>query len=253
MNAATLLDTLCSRYRTILGSNFVGMYVHGSYAMGSFNPLKSDLDYIIVCISEPDSETKKCIMDTTIAFERFGPAKGLEMHLMRRCDCEKYEHPPYFCLHYSGAHTQAYLSDPDIFVSRMHGRDMDLGAHLTVLTNRGYCVCGSDIADVFGPVPEEAYIESVLSDLGWSEGDCMYHVLNRCRTLAYIADGNIRSKAEGAKWALDNIETERWHSIIRDAFECCISDAVMSDVAGAEEFCRAADEYIGAHIGKTTN
>lgn len=237
MNADILLKTLSARYSEILGDNFVGMYVHGSFAMGSFNPLKSDLDYIIVCISEPDAETKKHIMDSTIAFERIGPAKGLEMHLMRRCDCEKYEHPPYFCLHYSGAHTQAYLSDPDGFISRMRGRDMDLGAHLTVLTNRGLCVCGPDIADVFGSVPKEAYIESVMSDLGWADGDAMYHVLNHCRTLAFAAEGLVLSKKEGAVRALKTA-TESDAELIAQALSCYESDAEFTDHSGAEIFCQ---------------
>ena len=67
MNADKLLSLLASRYREILSSNFVGLYVHGSYAMGCFNAAKSDLDFIIVCDDEPSGDIKKQIMDVTIA------------------------------------------------------------------------------------------------------------------------------------------------------------------------------------------
>ena len=250
MKPEILLTNLASRYRSIFSSNFIGMYVHGSYAMGCFNPSKSDLDYIIVCETEPDAKTKKQIMDATIAFERVAPAKGLEMHLMRRCDCENYVHPPYFCLHYSGAHTLSYLSDPDNHISYMHGRDMDLGAHLTVLTSRGLCICGPDISEVFGSVPKSAYIESVMSDMDWSEGDCMYHVLNRCRTLALMRDGLILSKKEGALWALDNMESAH-HPVIREALSCYETDKSMSSIAEAEIFCQKTLDMIKSFLPKT--
>ena len=251
MSAEKLLSILASRYSGILGDNFVGMYVHGSYAMGCFNAAKSDLDYIILCDDEPDADIKKQIMDVTIAYERFAPAKGLEMHLMRRCDCAEYIHPPYFCLHYSGAHTLAYLSDPDNYISYMHGQDMDLGAHLTVLTNRGKRIAGPEIPEVFGAVPKYAYIESVMSDMDWSDGDCMYHVLNRCRTLALMRDGLVLSKKEGALWALENVEKEH-HPVITEALHCYETDAEMTSIAAAEKFCQKALDVIKSTLPKNT-
>lgn len=248
MSPEALLNALTGRYQELLGENFVGLYVHGSYAMGGFNPLKSDLDYIIVCGREPDAATKRCIMDATIAYMQFAPAKGLEMHLMLREDCLAYRHPPRFLLHYSPAHTRAYLSDPDGYVASMQGRDMDLAAHLTVMYARGQRVAGPEMRDVFGPVPKEAYIASILDDAGWSEADALYHVLNRCRTLAYVADGQVRSKKEGARWALENLPL-RWHALIRETLACYEGGGTLGDMAGAESFCREALADIRAADG----
>lgn len=247
MSPEKLLDILTDRCREILGSGFTGLYVHGSYAMGGFSPLKSDIDYIIVCDHEPDGAVKRQLMDTTIAFERLSPAKGLEMHLMTRGDCLQYSDPPRFVLHYSGAHTQAYLNDPHGYVSRMRGQDIDLWAHLTVLRARGAAWAGPAICDTFAPVPDGMYIKSVLSDLAWDEGDCMYHVLNHCRTLAYIADGQVRSKAEGAKWALTHCDAE-YRSVIEEALRCYSGAETMSASPGAEAFCRYASARIRAHL-----
>ena len=42
------LDDLQTRYTAILASNLVGMYVHGSIAMGCFKPDSSDIDVLVV-------------------------------------------------------------------------------------------------------------------------------------------------------------------------------------------------------------
>ena len=247
MSPEELLKALAGRYLELLGENFVGLYVHGSYAMGGFNPEKSDLDYIIVCDREPDAATKRCILDATVAYMQLAPAKGLEMHLMLREDCLAYRHPPRFLAHYSPAHTRAYLADPVGYVARMQGRDMDLAAHLTVMYARGRRVCGPEVRAVFGPVPREAYLASILEDAGWSEADAMYHVLNRCRTLAYVSDGQVRSKKEGALWALENLDP-RWHALIRETLACYEGCAAPEDTSAAESFCREALDSIRAAV-----
>lgn len=236
MNPEELLNRLCSAYEAALADNFVGLYVHGSYAMGCFNPKKSDLDYILVCRDEPDDGVKRRILDATADGMAFAPAKGLEMHLMTLADCRSYRHPPYFATHYSPAHTASYAADPEGYVARMKGRDLDLAAHMTVMNSRGLCWKGPGIAEIFGPVPREAYLESILEDAGWSEGDCMYHVLNRCRILAYLTDGQVLAKEEGALWALDHLEEELLPPV-REALACYEGDREMTATAQAEAFC----------------
>lgn len=73
MSPEALLNALTGRCMELPGKNFAGLYAHGSYAMGGFNPMRCDLYY--VCIREPDAATKRCIMDTTIAYMQFAPAK----------------------------------------------------------------------------------------------------------------------------------------------------------------------------------
>ena len=236
MTPEALLNRLCDAYEAALGNNFAGMYVHGSYAMGCFNPKKSDLDYILVCRDEPADEVKRRILDATAAGTAFAPAKGLEMHLMRLEDCRVYRHPPYFALHYSPAHEAAYAADPTGYIARMKGHDPDLAAHLTVMADRGLCWRGLPVARVFGAVPRDAYLQSILEDAGWSEGDCMYHVLNRCRILAYRTDGQVLSKKEGALWALTHLEEELLPPVW-EAFACYEGDQEMAATAQAEAFC----------------
>ena len=47
-NIDNLINSYVSHSKEILGENLVGIYLHGSLAMGCFNPQKSDIDLIIV-------------------------------------------------------------------------------------------------------------------------------------------------------------------------------------------------------------
>lgn len=238
-----LLQCLCDRYREILGENLVGMYLHGSYAAGGFNPLKSDLDYLLVCEREPEDSVKRCVMDATLAFQHLAPAKGLEMHLVLRQDVTHPAYPPRFALHFSPMHIKEYLSDPTGYVIRMKGFDPDLTAHYAVAYARGRVFFGPEIPTLFQPVPRRAYLESIAEDLSWSPEDCMYHILNRCRTAAYLAESRILSKTEGAEWALTHLPKED-HSLIREALDCCQSDRVMRPTPRAEAFCRRLGDQV---------
>jgi streptomycin 3"-adenylyltransferase len=46
------IETLKADYECILGARLVGMYIHGSIAMGCFNPQSSDID-VLAIVSHP--------------------------------------------------------------------------------------------------------------------------------------------------------------------------------------------------------
>ena len=43
-----IIEEFVSRSESILGGNLVGVYLHGSSVMGCYNPMKSDLDFLVV-------------------------------------------------------------------------------------------------------------------------------------------------------------------------------------------------------------
>lgn len=239
MNTDLILRGLVSRYKEILGENYIGLYVHGSMCMSGFNPKKSDIDYIIVCESVPTDIQKRAVMDATMAYAHLAPAKGLEMHLVLKNDCANFAYPPHFELHFSPAHVMNYLKDPAGYVGWMKGGDPDLCAHLMVTYHRGIAFDGPAVREIFGPVPREAYLESILSDAEWSDDDCMYAVLNRCRTMGYIATGRVMSKHEGALWAMENAAPE-YREMIRDVLDCYETDRVMQPTDTARRFFEEA-------------
>ena len=53
-----LINSFVDKSKDILKNNLVGIYLHGSLAMGCFNPHRSDIDLIIV-VNEPLSDSVK--------------------------------------------------------------------------------------------------------------------------------------------------------------------------------------------------
>ena len=47
MHYRDLLERFTAMSRRIFGGNLLGVYLHGSLAMGCFNPKKSDLDLLL--------------------------------------------------------------------------------------------------------------------------------------------------------------------------------------------------------------
>ena len=52
--------------RSILCSNLVGVYLHGSFVMDCFNPGESDLDLLIVVENVIQDDVKKRYMDMVV-------------------------------------------------------------------------------------------------------------------------------------------------------------------------------------------
>ena len=104
----------------------------------------------------------------------------------------------------------------------MHGEDKDLAAHFTVIRKAGITLCGKEISDVFGEVPREAYLDSIMGDVEDAQRDILedpvYIILNVCRVIAFIKEGLVLSKEQGGKWGMRNLP-ETYRLIIRKALK----------------------------------
>ncbi len=195
----------------ILGEGFVGAYLHGSLAMGCFNPASSDLDLLVVTETPLPLEAKREIIASLLNLS--GRPAPIEVSFLARPHLAPWQYPTPFDLHYSEAWRAQYAQDlAGEGWRRWEGptpRDPDLAAHITVLRARGVCLAGAPIAEVFPPVPREDYLASIAEDVGWGlerlAENPTYAILNMCRTLAYLREGRILSKAEGGEWALAHL------------------------------------------------
>ena len=216
----TILTQFVDRSKDILKENLVGVYLHGSAVMGCYNPKKSDLDLIVVVNGAiPDSE-KKAFMDMVVELNENGPAKGIEMSVVKREVCKPFVYPTPFELHFSVMHLGWYKDNPDDYIQKMNGEDSDLAAHFTIIKKRGKCFYGDPIDEVFGEVPSADYMDSIKDDIAEAEDDIvdntMYITLNLARVLAYKKDELVLSKKEGGEWAL-NAVPEEYHDQIKEA------------------------------------
>ena len=243
-----IINEFVDRTQDILKENLVGVYLHGSAVMGCFNPNKSDLDFIVVVKDKMADATKKAFMDMVVELDAKGPAKGIEMSIVTKDVCKPFVYPTPFELHFSKMHIGWYQDNPDDYIQKMNGTDGDLAAHFTIIGKRGKCLCGQQIEDIFGPVPEKAYMDSIWDDISEAkediESNSMYIILNLTRVLAYRKEGLVLSKKEGGNWGIKSLPA-KYHILISSALQEYIDDVdVTYDTDLSKEYASYMLEQI---------
>lgn len=107
-----VIDDFVTTAKEIIGEQLTGIYLHGSLAMGCFNPDKSDIDLIIVIEKSISDEQKMKVMERVVALNQQAPAKGLEMSIVLRKYCNPFVYPTPFELHFSPAHLRWFSDAP---------------------------------------------------------------------------------------------------------------------------------------------
>jgi len=218
----------------------VGVYLHGSLAMGCFNPHRSDIDLLVVTQDGIAVETKRDIVQYLLA-SSLSPSP-IEISFLVRRDIHPFRHPLPYDLHYSESwrerYTRALAEETWRAWNDEKKYDSDLAAHLTIIRARGIClygvtkflrgkhprllVNGKAIQDVFPKVPPAFYAASIVEDFDDAnpqrQRKPVYFTLNACRVLAYVREGQIYSKDEGGTWGLQMLPTE-WHGVIGRALD----------------------------------
>jgi streptomycin 3"-adenylyltransferase len=206
--AAQQLHALVAALIRMLGHELVGVYLHGSLAMGCFNPARSDLDLLVVT-TRPASLNCKCRLVATL-LRSSGAPYPIEISFLVERDLAAWQHPFPYDLHFS-EHWRSQLRDELASGAwrrwnAAEQRDDDLAAHFTILHARGIVLLGPPIAGLFPTVPSADYRTSIRSDLDWARDriatDPIYAILNACRVLTYWWTQHVCSKSDGAEWVL---------------------------------------------------
>ena len=203
MNEHQLLDVIRERCQRILGPKLTGIYVHGSIAFGCFRWDCSDAEHPLVLAE------KEALIRVLLDLDASAPPKGFEMSVVLRSACSPFADPTPFELHYSNAHRTNYQRNLTSTCQRMQGFDPDLAAHMTVVRKAGVVLCGLPLEEVFAAVPPASYLASIWADIENApeeiERDPVYFMLNLCRVLAYLQDGQVLSKEQGGEWGASHL------------------------------------------------
>jgi len=221
--------------RSKLLDNLTGIYLHGSLAMNSYFPPKSDLDFIIVVDNNLGAESAKDLNQSIARYAETRPTMGSIECSVITCETAKNVSGdmPYE-LHYSETWHQRILDDQVTYDPTY--TDPDLPAHLMCVKRRGICLYGQPIDMVFSDVDWDNFIRAVLDDFDWIIDDnniCespYYGVLNICRTLQILTERNQKylSKYEGAMWGITNLPKE-YTPLIRQALLIYCSNAKIPE------------------------
>lgn len=216
-NVAVVLSNISEQAENLLGSNFVGFYVHGSIAMDCFNPLVSDIDFLIVVRAKMSVREKQDLAKILLNTKHDNP-KGVETSVVLSEYTKNPVFPTPYEFHFSREWAERYRHN-EVDLTKENS-DPDLDAHFMIIKKRGVVWRGLPIDEVFSEIPKEFYIKSLLYDFDDLDKNILanpvYGILNACRTVAYLQNELILSKKEGGEWALKNFD-EQYLPIIRQA------------------------------------
>ncbi len=219
------VNELVAKVHSELGDNLVGIYLHGSLAMGGYYRPKSDIDVLIVVNDKLADSERKSFAQLVAKHAEARPTTGnVELSVILSATAKAIPVPIPFEVHYSSEWHDKILSD-DIDYTK-NKTDIDLQSHLTYVVQRGICLYGKPINEVFGDINWQIFMEGVLDDFNWIIEDeniletPFYGVLNMCRVLQLAQEDKhlAHSKDEGGEWALQNLP-EQFHYTIQQALD----------------------------------
>lgn len=182
----------------VLGPALVGVYLHGSGALGGWSAERSDVDLLGV-VARPLERRAKREISSRLNHPSLGsptPA-GLELSLVTAAVAADPPRRPPFELHVStGPSPQTHLGGPA-------SADPDLLLHFAVCRRAGVIVAGPDPVEVFAEPPRSWLLERAAAELRWAvrNGTFAYRVLTACRAWRYLEDDVLGAKVESGRWA----------------------------------------------------
>ncbi|WP_223701175.1 aminoglycoside adenylyltransferase domain-containing protein [Sutcliffiella deserti] len=247
---------LQNRIAEIINGNLTGIYIHGSLALGGFNPKSSDIDLLVVTKKALTVETKRNLAELFLKYSN--APFPIEISFLNMEQLKVWKHPCPFDFHYSEFWRERYGNDLvggtcDYLNSDVH-TDMDLAAHITITNERGICVYGKSIKEVFPFVPQSDYLSSIMGDfkdcLGNIEEDPIYCTLNLIRVYWYLKEGVISSKQEAGNWGVSAFPIEM-KDTIEKVVKCYSTD---KDTYGFEkDELEVLKKYISNNVQKLLN
>jgi predicted nucleotidyltransferase len=224
--ASPQIETFVEATQSQLGELLVGIYLHGSLAMGCFNPQRSDIDLLVVTTQRLMPTQKHDIAQMLLSISN--QPHPFELSILAWDDLHPWRYPTPYDFHYSEDWRERLTNDlaNGAWQSWQHADagDPDLAGHVMITRKRGICLFGRAIVEVFPEVPEEDYTASIRADIAWAwtraQENPVYFVLNLCRTIAWLREKYVLSKEEGAIWALCRHSTSIKNLSIRAARSC---------------------------------
>ncbi|WP_277674581.1 aminoglycoside adenylyltransferase domain-containing protein [Piscibacillus halophilus] len=203
-----------------------GIYLHGSLAMGGFNPNRSDVDILVVTKNPLTVKCKKTLAQ--LFLDRSNSPYPIEISFLNIGQLHNWQHPCPYDFHYSEYWRDQYKRELMLgtsnFINEHAKTDGDLAAHITIINHKGISLEGKPIEEVFPPVPNNDYISSISTDfeecLDRILIDPIYCTLNLLRVYWYLKDGKISSKQEAGQWGMKTLPQKYKPSIEKVIHGC---------------------------------
>jgi hypothetical protein len=236
----------------VLGPVLVGVYLHGSAALGGWSTELSDVDLLGVVATPLDRRAKRVVSARLNHPSLVCPAEaGLELSLVTAAVAADPPRRPPFELHVTtGPSPQTHLGGPA-------AADPDLLLHFAVCRRAGLTVAGPAPVEVFAEPPRAWLLERAAAELRWAtrHGSFAYRVLTACRAWRYLEDDVLGSKVDSGRWARARLggpaATEATNpaavALVDAAVAAQLGQAAMPDAAAD---LAAADRLVAAVLDR---
>jgi Domain of unknown function (DUF4111) len=212
-----ILSELLGQVRVVLGQEFVGLYLHGSLALGVFDMASSDIDFAVVTknLLEPETIAKlealhKNLLESFPEIAAMLEGAYIPLSIFRRHDIHApaipHIHGDAFYLAQLEPHwvlNRAILRDFDV---KLAGRTPETLIDPISLEDRQHAV-RDFLLDWWQPMLTDS---TRLEDAEYR----IYAVQTMARALCTLETGALLSKPGAIRWALEHLPVE-WHETIR--------------------------------------
>jgi len=204
------VESVVDGLKSILGDDFVGVYLHGSAVLDCFGP-RSDIDLVAVSTQAVGDARRRSLVEgllrVSVPYDSAPPLRPIELDLVLATALDPWRYPTPLDFHYSEEFRPRFeAGELEAWESLM---SRDLAAHITVLHHAGVALHGPSIEETFPDVPYSDYLHALTHDLAWCRTRFAemprYGVLSVARIWATVATGVPHSKATGAEWALPKL------------------------------------------------
>ncbi len=216
-----VLQQLCDDARAALGTNFVGAYHVGSFALGHGDE-DSDVDFLVVTDHELDTDQEQAIRGAHAHYpdSPVGSAQHLEGSYVPKAELRRPTAPSHDWLYVDNEQRQMEWSVHD-----------NTAVTPWVLREHGIVIDGPDPETLIDPVtPEQVQQEAVGVVEVWARAliddpDSIanawaqqHAVLGICRFLYSAVTGSVTAKIPAGQWAIANLDPQ-WEPLIRRAID----------------------------------
>jgi hypothetical protein len=193
----------------LLGDELAGSYLHGSLALGAFNPEQSDVDFLVATGGDLSAEQVEALAALHLRLGERLDGSYLPLDVFRRFDPNRVMHP------------QIEARGGRLLLDH-HGGETVIYRY--VLRKCGVGLSGPTPQSLIDPVDADQ-LRGAVRDLvaGWSVDDepqfaeagfRRYTVQTMCRVRYTLACGDVASKPEAVAWGLEEVEPV-WRDLIR--------------------------------------
>jgi hypothetical protein len=176
-------------------------YLHGSAVLGGWLP-GSDVDMLFIAADDIGAGKLDLVTRSLAGSGPACPGRGLECSVVSTSAAAAAVPPWRYLLHVAAG--RAEPGGSRIVLGADSPGDTDLLMHYAVCRAAGWPVSGPPPQQLIGPVAREHLLSYLAGELRWGleHATEAYAVLNACRALIYLADGNLVSKIGGGETAL---------------------------------------------------